>query len=105
MKVVGGMKKWERLNSYGPKFVENIVQATARDLLCYSMQTLRCCSIVMHIHDEVGSLKLTAECLCKRYDQMGRVPPGHGPHCALTVMKQIFIKRLILSLKRVFAFH
>ena len=50
---VGGTKKWERLNSYGPKFVENIVQATARDLLCYSMQTLRCCSIVMHIHDEV----------------------------------------------------
>ena len=34
---VGGTKKWERLNSYGPKFVENIVQATARDLLCYSI--------------------------------------------------------------------
>lgn len=50
---VGGTKKWERLDSYGPKFVENIVQATARDILCYAMQTLRCCSIVMHIHDEV----------------------------------------------------
>ena len=72
---VGGTKKWERLNSYGPKFVENIVQATARDLLCYSMQTLRCCSIVMHIHDEVvieadHCMSLQAVC-----DQMGRTPP------------------------------
>ena len=38
---VGGTKKWERLESYGPKFVENIVQATARDILCYAMKTLR----------------------------------------------------------------
>ena len=37
---VGATKKWERLDSYGPKFVENIVQATARDILCYAMQTL-----------------------------------------------------------------
>ncbi|MFR4413825.1 MAG: hypothetical protein ACLT4C_00160 [Butyricicoccus sp.] len=36
-----------------PKFVENIVQATSRDILCYAMKTLRCCSIVMHIHDEL----------------------------------------------------
>ena len=50
---VGANKKWERLESYGPKFVENIVQALARDLLCYAMKTLRFCSIVMHIHDEV----------------------------------------------------
>ena len=50
---IGATKKWERLESYGPKFVENIVQATARDILCYAMKTLRCCSIVMHIHDEV----------------------------------------------------
>ena len=44
---VSGTKKWERLESYGPKFVENIVQGTARDILCYAMQTLRkllhCC--------------------------------------------------------------
>lgn len=38
---VGGTKKWERLESYGPKFVENIVQGTARDILCYAMQTLK----------------------------------------------------------------
>ncbi len=71
---VGGTKKWERLNSYGPKFVENIVQATARDLLCYSMQTLRCCSIVMHIHDEVvieADRRMSLQAVC---DQMGRVP-------------------------------
>ena len=37
----GSTKKWERHDSYGPKFVENIVQATARDILCYAMQTLR----------------------------------------------------------------
>ncbi len=43
----------ERLDSYGPKFVENIVQAKARDILCYAMKTLRCYSIVMHIHDEL----------------------------------------------------
>ena len=72
---VGSTKKWERLDSYGPKFVENIVQATARDILCYAMQTLRHCSIVMHIHDEVvieadPSMSLDAVC-----EQMGRTPP------------------------------
>lgn len=46
-------KKWDRISSYGPKFVENIVQATARDILVYAMRTLRACRIVMHIHDEL----------------------------------------------------
>ena len=45
---VGGTKKWERLESYGSKFVENIVQGTARDILCDAMQTLKNCSIVAH---------------------------------------------------------
>lgn len=72
---VGATKKWERLDSYGPKFVENIVQATARDILCYAMRTLRCCSIVMHIHDELvieadPCISLDAVC-----DQMSRTPP------------------------------
>lgn len=40
---VGGTKKWERIDSYGPKFVENIVQATSRDILCYAMKTLYHC--------------------------------------------------------------
>lgn len=50
---VGATKKWERLESYGPKFVENIVQAIARDILCFAMQSLRDYAIVGHVHDEV----------------------------------------------------
>ena len=50
---IGATKKWERIESYGPKFMKNIVQAIARDILCYAIQTLKNCSIVMHIHDEV----------------------------------------------------
>lgn len=50
---VGATKKWERLESYGPKFVENIVQAMARDILCFAMQTLKNYRIVGHVHDEV----------------------------------------------------
>mgnify|MGYP003897702491 FL=1 len=71
---VGSTKKWERLDSYGPKLVENIVQATARDILCYAMQTLRRCSIVMHIHDEIvietdPHMSLSSVC-----EQMSRTP-------------------------------
>jgi len=72
---VGGTKKWERLDSYGPKFVENIVQATSRDILCYAMQTLRNCSIVMHIHDELvieADPRMSLQAVC---DPMGRTPP------------------------------
>ena len=72
---IGATKKWERLESYGPKFVENIVQATARDILCYAMKTLRNCSIVMHIHDEVvieADPRVSLDALC---EQMGRTPP------------------------------
>jgi len=50
---VGNSKKWERIESYGPKFVENIVQAISRDILAYSMKTLKDYSIVMHVHDEL----------------------------------------------------
>ena len=72
---VGGTKKWERLESYGPKFVENIVQATSRDILMYAMQTLRCCSIVAHVHDELiieCDKRVSLDAICER---MGRVPP------------------------------
>lgn len=72
---VGGTKKWERLESYGPKFVENIVQATARDILCYAMKTLRCCAITMHIHDELvieADPRVSLAAVC---EQMGRTPP------------------------------
>ena len=72
---IGATKKWERLESYGPKFVETIVQAISRDILCYAMQTLRCCAIVGHVHDELiiecrKDASVTAIC-----EQMGRTPP------------------------------
>ena len=72
---VSGTKKWERLESYGPKFVENIVQGTARDILCYAMRTLRNCAIVAHVHDEViieADRRMSVEAVC---EQMGRTPP------------------------------
>ena len=52
---VGSTKKWDRIESYGPKFVENIVQATARDILADAMRRLDAAGyrIVMHVHDEV----------------------------------------------------
>ena len=71
---VGATKKWERIESYGPKFVENIVQAISRDILCNAMKTLRHCFIVGHVHDELiiecsPSVNLKAVC-----EQMGRSP-------------------------------
>lgn len=72
---IGATKKWERLESYGPKFVENIVQGTARDILCYAMQTLRCCAIVGHVHDELiieCEKNVSVDAIC---EQMGRTPP------------------------------
>lgn len=72
---VGGTKKWERIESYGPKFVENIVQAISRDILCYAMRTLSHCMICAHVHDELiiecrEDVSLDAIC-----EQMGRTPP------------------------------
>ena len=72
---IGATKKWERLESYGPKFVENIVQGTARDILCYAMQTLRCCAIVGHVHDELiieCEKNVNVDAIC---EQMSRTPP------------------------------
>ena len=72
---IGATKKWERIESYGPKFVENIVQAIARDILCYAMKTLRHCNIVMHIHDELvieANPRMSLDAVC---EQMGRTPP------------------------------
>lgn len=71
---VGATKKWERIESYGPKFVENIVQAISRDILCHAMKNLRHCFIVGHVHDELiiecsPGVDLKAVC-----EQMGRSP-------------------------------
>ena len=67
-------KKWTRIESYGPKFVENIVQAISRDLLCHALRTLSHCFIVGHVHDEIiieCSKDVSLEVIC---EQMGRVP-------------------------------
>lgn len=71
---VGGTKKWERIESYGPKFVENIVQAISRDILCYAMQTLKNCFIVAHVHDEIiieADMRMSLSAVC---EQMARTP-------------------------------
>lgn len=71
---VGSTKKWERIESYGPKFVENIVQAISRDILCYAMKTLRNCFIVGHVHDELiieCNPRVDLKAVC---EQMGRSP-------------------------------
>ena len=67
-----------RIESYGLKFVENIVQAISRNILCYAMKTLSHCMICAHVHDELiiecgEDASLDAIC-----EQMGRAPP-----CAL----------------------
>lgn len=72
---VGGTKKWERIESYGPKFVENIVQAISRDILMYAMRTLSHCFICGHVHDELiieCSRDVSLNAIC---EQMGRTPP------------------------------
>lgn len=71
---VGATKKWERIESYGPKFVENIVQAVSRDLLCFAMRNLSHCFIAGHVHDELiiecrPEVSLNAVCA-----QMSRSP-------------------------------
>lgn len=70
----GSTKKWERIESYGPKIVENITQAISRDILAYAMKTLSHCFIVAHVHDELiiecpKAVSLKAIC-----NQMGRTP-------------------------------
>lgn len=72
---VGLTKKWERIESYGPKFVENIVQATSRDILAYAMENMRDRRIVMHIHDELvieAGPEERLEDVCRI---MGQTPP------------------------------
>jgi DNA polymerase len=72
---VGATKKWERLESYGPKFTENVVQAIARDILMFAIQTLSHCDIVAHVHDEViieCDRRVSLDAVC---EQMGRTPP------------------------------
>ena len=71
---VGTSKKWQRLETYSGKLVENIVQGIARDLLFYSLQTLSHCFIVGHIHDEMiieADRRMSLQAVC---EQMARTP-------------------------------
>ncbi len=71
---VGATKKWERIETYGPKLVENLVQGTSRDILAHAMNTLRSCDIVMHVHDEIvieADRRMSVEAVC---EQMSRTP-------------------------------
>ena len=72
---VGSTKKWERIESYGPKFTENVVQAISRDILMYAIRTLSHCFIVGHVHDELiieCGMDVSLDAIC---EQMGRTPP------------------------------
>jgi len=72
---VGNTKRWERLETYGCKLCENLIQGIARDVLCYAMQTLSDCRIVAHVHDEViieADADASLEDICER---MSRTPP------------------------------
>ena len=72
---ISATKKWERIETFAGKLVENITQAVARDVLCYAMQTLGDERIVMHVHDEIiieAELGLTLKEVCEK---MGRTPP------------------------------
>ena len=71
----GAARKWERIETFGGKLVENIIQAIARDILCYAMQTLSHCFIVAHVHDEIiieCDKRMSVDEVCR---QMSRTPP------------------------------
>lgn len=72
---IGSTKKWERIESYGAKLVENCIQAIARDILFYAMKTLSHCFIVATVHDEIiieADRRMSVEAVC---EQMSRTPP------------------------------
>ena len=78
---VGATKKWERIESYGPKFVENIVQAISRDILCYAMKTLSHCFICGHIHDEL-IIEASRVWICRQsVNRWGRYRHGFREPC------------------------
>ena len=87
-------KKWARLESYGPKLVENITQAISRDILCYAMRTLRCMDIVAHIHDELViecDPRVSLPVVCA---QMARTPPGQRGSCSVRTGSSVcFIRK------------
>jgi DNA polymerase len=68
-------RKWGWVESYGPKFVENIVQGISRDLLCNAMYRLMDLNIVAHVHDELiieADPDLSVDAVCR---EMAAAPP------------------------------
>ena len=72
---VDNTKHWGKIESYGPKFVENITQGLSRDILCYAMRTLAHCRIVGHVHDELIIEVSKDTPLDTITGQMARTPP------------------------------
>ena len=76
---IDAKKKWSRIESYGPKFVENITQAISRDILCYAMRTLSPYFIVGHVHDELiieTPQELPLQEICEKMGQTPSWLPG-----------------------------
>ena len=76
---IGATKKWERIESYGPKFVENIVQAISRDILCNAMRNLKGRLICGHVHDELiieAAQEDDLNEICEKMAQMPDWLPG-----------------------------
>ncbi len=72
---VDSAKHWSRIESYGPKFVENITQAISRDILCHAMKVLSGYRIVGHVHDELiieAEQGVSLEAICEK---MAQPPP------------------------------
>ena len=68
-------KRWSRIETYGPKLVENITQAICRDILAFAMKSLQEYRIVAHVHDEVileVPMETSLDSVC---ELMGRTPP------------------------------
>ena len=86
---VGMNKKWERLESYGPKFVENIVQGIARDLLMEAIIRMKGMRIVAHVHDEViveSGIPHESNKICENLSEVpswakGLILNADGYHC------------------------
>lgn len=78
-------RKWERIETYGPKLVENIVQGISRDILAHAMMNLkrRNFKIVMHVHDEVvlevKKNQVTVEEIC----EIITIPPPYAEDLCL----------------------
>jgi DNA polymerase len=87
---VNSVKKWDRIETFGGKLVENITQAIARDILCQAMKKLdkNGYEIVMHCHDEVvieateeTDVKEICDLMCESHGFAGLILRAEGFEC------------------------